>query len=156
MEDKIWIQNDGRQQGPFTLAELATMSLSPTTPVWYQGLPEWTIAINAPLTATLFVGAAPQQPQPAYAPGRQEPMPPCPPTYIVWSILATICCCLIGGIIAIIYSSQVTARYNVGDYAGAVKASERAQIWLIVSIVLGLLSLPFVMMSNLFSLSMFM
>ena len=158
MEEKIWIQSDGRQQGPYTLAELATMSLSPTTPVWYQGLPEWTIAINAPLTASLFAGQAPAAPQPQvrYAPGQQEAMPPCPPTYIVWAILVTICCCIIGGVISIIYSAQVTSRYNAGDYAGAVKASERAQIWLIESIVLGLICLPFALMNSVFTTSLFL
>lgn len=73
---------------------------------------------------------------------RQEPQdrPPLPPTYLVWSVIMTILCCTIPGIVAIVFSSQVTSKYMVGDYEGAVKASRNAEIWIIVSFVLGVLS----------------
>lgn len=63
-----------------------------------------------------------------------------PPTYLAWSIVMTILCCFIPGIVAIIYSSQVSAKFYQGDLEGAHRASERAQIWIIVSFVLGVLS----------------
>ncbi len=130
METKIWIQRDGRQQGPFSLAELAGAGIEPRTPVWYQGLSDWTAACEAPLTAGLFYSTPVQA-------------PPCPPTYIAWAVVVTICCCLIGGIVAIIYSSQVTSRYAAHDYEGAVRASSRAELWIILSIVFGLVGTPF-------------
>ena len=64
----------------------------------------------------------------------REPMPP---TYMVWSILATICCCLPAGIAAIVFSAGVSSRYFARDYEGARRASRRAEIWIIVSIVTG-------------------
>lgn len=64
---------------------------------------------------------------------------PMPQTYLVWAVIMTVLCCLPTGVVAIIFSSQVTSKYYAGDIEGAQKASERAQIWIIVSFVLGVL-----------------
>lgn len=63
-----------------------------------------------------------------------------PPTNLVWSVLATVFCCFIPGIIAIVFSSQVSTRFFAGDIEGAKRASRNAEIWVIVSFVLGVLS----------------
>src|SRR5262249_40218583 len=39
-----------------------------------------------------------------------------PPNYLVPSILVTLCCCLIGGIIAIVHAAQVNSKWAAGDY----------------------------------------
>lgn len=90
--------------------------------------------------------------QQAYAPPRQqyaeslqlhhtatqgEPMPS---SYLIWAILSTVLCCTIPGIVAIIYSSQVSSKYYSGEIEGSKRASRNAQIWIIVSFVLGVLS----------------
>lgn len=75
-----------------------------------------------------------QQPHPGSDPNR----PPMPKTYMVWSIIAILLCCFIPAIVAIIYSSQVNSKYYSGDYEGAERASRNAQIWIIISFVLGL------------------
>ncbi|MDE5924867.1 MAG: CD225/dispanin family protein, partial [Muribaculaceae bacterium] len=62
-----------------------------------------------------------------------------PPTYLAWSIVVTLLCCIPAGIVAIIYSSQVSSKFYADDLAGARRASERAQIWIIVSFVTGVL-----------------
>lgn len=81
-------------------------------------------------------------------PVNSEPMPP---TYLVWSVIMTVLCCLIPGVVAIIFSSQVSSKYFAGDIEGAKKASRNAEIWIIVSFVLGVLSatlyLPIMMVS---------
>jgi len=64
---------------------------------------------------------------------------PRPKNYLVPSILATIACCLVTGIISIVYSTQVNSKYEAGDIVGAEKASKTAKTWLIVSVVIGLL-----------------
>lgn len=92
--------------------------------------------------------------QPGMQPGMQhQQRPVMPETSLLWSILATILCCVIPGIIAIVYSTMVSSKYFAGDYAGAEKASRRAQIWVIVSIVLGCvfnaLYVPLMLMSSL-------
>ena len=65
---------------------------------------------------------------------------PMPPTYLAWSIVMTILCCTIPGIVAIIFSAQVSSRFHQGDIEGAKRASRNAEIWIIVSFVLGILS----------------
>ncbi len=63
-----------------------------------------------------------------------------PSTYLVWSVIMTILCCLPAGVVAIIFSCQVSSKFYAGDFAGAMQASERAQIWIIVSFVLGVMA----------------
>lgn len=86
----------------------------------------------------------PQHPQ--YAPGQQPyngGVPPCPPTYLVWAIIATVCCCTPLGIVAIIYAANIKNAYYRGDYMKAQRNSSRAQAWIIAAIVLGILAIPF-------------
>lgn len=82
-------------------------------------------------------------------PVNSEPMPP---TYLVWSVIMTVVCCLIPGVVAIIFSSQVSTKYFSGDIEGARRASRNAEIWIIVSFVLGVLSatlyLPIMLVSG--------
>lgn len=81
-----------------------------------------------------------------------EDVPPMPKSYLVWAVVMTVLCCMAAGVVAIIFASQVSSRYYSGDIKGAEKASERAQIWIIVSFVLGILSntlyLPVALMFN--------
>ena len=68
------------------------------------------------------------------------PADPMPPTYLVWSVIMTILCCTIPGIVAIIYSAKVSSKYYQGDFEGSRRASQNAEIWIIISFVLGVLS----------------
>ena len=128
---------------------------------WAQTLRE-DFAVKAqtppPMPADAEEPAQPQpqtqapEPQPAYfnpapsamsqgnqssAPAERKPMHK---SYLLWAILATIFCCMPAGIVAIVFSTQVSSRYFVGDEAGAEKASNRAQIWIIASIVLSIIT----------------
>lgn len=188
---EIFIHINGQQQGPYTPEQIRELSIAPDTPVWYQGLADWTPAGIAPATKDLFIDGTdgrvnapaavdetPQQAQPQPSddvppviPGQQQyagqqqygqqqyaqqqygqahygpqygqqfgpQQTPPPPSYLGWAIASTLCCCLPLGIVAIIYASQVNTKWLAGDVAGAYRASNRAQIWLILSIVLGLL-----------------
>lgn len=105
---------------------------------------------------------APGRPEPVEAPrpvpgampggGFKEPArEPMPSTYFAWAVVMTIICCTIPGIVAIVFSSQVSTRYAVGDIEGARRASRNAEIWIIVSFVLGVVSavlyLPMMLLS---------
>lgn len=61
-----------------------------------------------------------------------------PETYLVWSVIITLLCCLIPGVVAIIFSASVSSKYYAGDIEGARRASRNAQIWCIVSIIAGI------------------
>lgn len=94
----------------------------------------------------------PQQPyqqpyQQTVAP--QQPVPPCPPTNLVWGILTTVLCCQVLGIVSIVYALQVKSKYDSGDFATAQRYSDRAAMWSIAAIVVGLIITPFVMLVQL-------
>lgn len=69
-----------------------------------------------------------------------SPKEPMPSTWLIWSILVTVFCCFIPGIVAIIFSSQVSSKYYSGDIEGSRRASRMAEIWIIVSVVLGIVT----------------
>ena len=95
----------------------------------------------------------PQQPelQPAMPqpPVPQPPMPQPPvvpeaeaPTNLVWAVIATVMCCQITGVIAIVYGAMTSSANSAGNYEKARRYSDIAQIWVMVSIVLGLIYMP--------------
>ncbi|ESQ77672.1 hypothetical protein ABAC402_00660 [Asticcacaulis sp. AC402] len=57
------------------------------------------------------------------------------PNHLVWSILATLLCCLPFGIVAIIKSVSVDKFKSLGDAAGAKRAANEAKNWVIASVV---------------------
>ena len=87
--------------------------------------------------------AMPQSPMP------QPPMPQPPvapeaeaPTNLVWAVIATVMCCQITGVIAIVYGAMTSSANSAGNYEKARRYSDIAQIWVMVSIVLGLIYMP--------------
>lgn len=76
-----------------------------------------------------------------YQPG-SSPSPPSQaaavPNYLVQSILVTLCCCLIPGIVAVVYAAQVNALLRAGDFENARRCSRLAYIWSWVGFGLGL------------------
>ncbi len=61
-----------------------------------------------------------------------------PPNYLVPAILVTLFCCLPGGIVSIIFATQVNSKYAAGDVQGAMNASKNAKMWTMISAGLGL------------------
>lgn len=59
------------------------------------------------------------------------------PSYLLPSIASLLCCCFPSGIVALLYSVQVTLRLSEGDIAGAQRASIKARRWVIITGILG-------------------
>lgn len=170
MEKIYWIIIDGQRNGPMSYEELgASCLLTPETPVWREGMADWANASQLPELAPLLARFNQWAPQPQYGPGQpmygvpqpeyavpqqgQQPVAAkAPSNYLVWAILATICCCIPTGIVAIYYASKVNPAFRSGDYAGADAASEKAGIWCIVSLVAGLIWTPFSMLYSIMTL----
>ena len=55
--------------------------------------------------------------------------------HMVGAILTTIFCCLIGGIISIVYASKVNTKLAQGDIGGARAASKTAKLWIIINMI---------------------
>jgi Interferon-induced transmembrane protein len=79
--------------------------------------------------------AQPAAPPPPVVPAR----PPTIQNYMVPAVLVTLLCFLPTGIAALVFASQVSAKLNSGDVAGAMKASSNARTWVIVSVVAGVI-----------------
>jgi hypothetical protein len=62
-----------------------------------------------------------------------------PKNYLIESILITIFCCLPLGIVGIVYGAQVNSKYAVGDFDGALKASNQAKSWVTWGFISGLI-----------------
>ncbi len=179
MEKKYWIIVDGKPQGPFSIDDLRLRrDFAAELPVWSKGLSDWTTAGQVEELAAALENCAPEEVTAEEVSSPSRPSRPeqssgaetggrrwvseaavteegekIPNTYMGWNIAMTLCCCMPMGIAGIIFSSMVKQRWYRGDIEGAKKASEIAAWCLILSIVLGLVSWPFQMLSQLGSLS---
>ncbi len=162
---QYWINFKGVQSGPVDLDGMKQMGLTSAAYVWHEGLADWVkitqlpelqgcYVMEAPAVATrpaaVNGASVPQQPyQPQSQPYQPQDTPvtePCPPTNLVWAIIATVLCCLPAGVVAIVYALKVTNKYREGDIEGAKRASETGAWWCIASIVLGIVSMPLSML----------
>lgn len=160
-----WIARNKEKIGPLKREDLSSAGIERTTLVWREGLPTWTQAGDLDELAWLFNDQPAPEPEPKaptpprpyrtyYRPLDQHPteqIPPQPPTYVGWSIAAIILCCMIPAIVALVMGLKVGSRYNSGDFDGAKRASDSAELWLIISIVAGLVMLPFSILLQLMS-----
>lgn len=148
---QIWVYLNGVQQGPYTLAQVKELGLEPSTPVWYEGLADWTAASEAEATAMLFAAQPDATPEFARAANTttMRNHAPKPPTYLVWNILMTVLCCSLPALVGIITGSVSSSRFAAGDYEGARRMSEVTQWMVIISVVWILLSLPVTMVLSL-------
>lgn len=144
-----WIIRDEKTSGPFSVDDLRQMEISADTPVWYQGLSGWTPAgAIAGLESLFAVSVAAQPFAPATGVSSQSVAAgngsaECPPNYLVASIVMTILFFLPAGVVAIIFATKVKPLYRRGDVMKARKMSERAALWTILSLVIGLILIPF-------------
>jgi hypothetical protein len=63
------------------------------------------------------------------------------PSYLTQAILLTLFCCWPFGIVAIVYAARVNAKLEVGDFEGAVIASDNAKKWCWISFGSGIISM---------------
>lgn len=147
-----WANINNVKVGPLEPEQLASYGLTPDTYVWREGWQQWCKAkfvdeLQPWIYRQYGWGGG------AYGPGGgstqywhfdsrnagQEQRPPMPSTYLPWSLIVTLVCCMPLGIVAIIYSSMVESRYAAGNYAGAQSASSAAKYWCIAGAILGAL-----------------
>lgn len=70
----------------------------------------------------------------------EQPAEPMPHTWLVWSVVCALLFSTIPGIIAIVYSAKVSSKYYSGDIEGAKRCSRNAEIWIIISFVVGVIA----------------
>jgi len=152
-----YTHENGQQHGPFSIEQLKVRGITEETPVWCEGMPQWTTANNVPelveiigINTTATPPPFTQQPPTPPQPPTQQPTPPifnqpapcqpCPENNLVISIIATImtifCCFPFSiGVIALVYSLNVESKWKRGDINIAMQYAKNAKNWAIWSIV---------------------
>lgn len=128
----------GTHQGPFSIEQLRSMNIAPSTLVWNESMKDWTRAADVPeLSSALFPMTDRFSDTSGYAyADHSKVAPECPHTWLVESILATIFCCLPLGIAGIVNAAKVSGEYRSGRYEEAQKSSRLAKIFVIWSVVI--------------------
>ncbi len=74
--------------------------------------------------------------------------------YLILGIVATIFCCLPGGVVSIIYAVQVNSKHQAGDTVGSQEAAKKAKMWLMISVGAGLVVWILIILLNVFGVMM--
>ncbi|MBP5315079.1 MAG: DUF4339 domain-containing protein [Muribaculaceae bacterium] len=90
---KYWIIENGRQAGPFEKEELLQHGLSPNSPVWAEGMPDWAPAATVADLSDI-IPPAPATPPPYYNAYQQA----VPRQYAKDRILTGLFALLLGGL----------------------------------------------------------
>lgn len=122
-----YVAKPGTQQplGPYTVEQirekLALGEIAPEFLYFTEGMQQW-----APLSTLPGMPA----PYPSIPRFTSAPVPTTKsPGELVWSILATLFCCLPFGVVAIIYSVKADDLHKQGRYAEARTAAATASTW---------------------------
>lgn len=154
MNDYFYIDASGQQKGPIPPSQFSMFNVSADTLVWCKGMADWQRAGAVDELKAYFgndANGATPPPTPGAAgtangatydnvchsmgSGTPNLSMPCPPSNLVWAIVSTILCCLPTGIVAIVYACKVDNLYLMGDYQGAVEASNKARNWAIGGLI---------------------
>jgi hypothetical protein len=153
---RYWMTGiDGKVYGPFELERLRAMQVSgqlgSSAQLCAEGSQTWVAAHS--VLGSLGAGVPSQAPPPAQFPMIQDAHPQAAfptsvgtqwtPPSLVLPILVTVFCCLIGGIVSIVYTSQAKTKALQGNIVGAQSDARAANIWMIVSAVLGFVFVVF-------------
>lgn len=141
MKKYFYINSNGQQVGPISMDQFENQEINKDTLVWCEGMSQWMKAGEVAELESLFIPTPPAvQSVPPIPPVPQSaPIKKCPENYMVFSILTTILCCLPAGIAAILYSSKVDKAWAQGNEEEAIKNSDQARLWCIISLVGGII-----------------
>lgn len=140
MEKYYYLNAHNEQQGPVPPDQLTAYGVTSNTKVWKSGMPQWQAAGEVAELAFLFEKkdqtVPPPPPPPHFSLNNRRK----PDNLLVWSILATVLCCLPLGIVAIINSNKVDSLWSEGRYEEARKAADNAKMFCLISLGLGIVS----------------
>ena len=115
---EYYILNGSEQQGPYTIDQLRGR-VTAQTYVWREGLADWVQAINLPELSVVLL------PEGSVSPSGVVK----PKDYLVESILVTLFCCMVFGILGIVYSVQANSAFSSGNITAANEFSAKAKQW---------------------------
>ena len=140
-----YLDSKGEQQGPIELEHFTMYDVKLDTLIWQEGMPDWAEARKVPEAWAMLKQSenSVPPPPPPFTPKRVDPGVAKPDNLMIWSILATVFCCLPLGVAAIVYSNKVDERWNAQDYRGAMNAAKNAKTFCLVSLGGGILIIVF-------------
>ena len=137
MEEKYYIAiNDNERQGPFTIEQLKGV-VTPETMVWNKSLPSWTAASEVSELKSIL------DPSGKVGSTRFNP----PKSWLLSSLITFFVFSYPFGGIATYYASKVDDNYLKGDLSQAEYYSKKAQRFVIIGIILGLIFRPILISS---------
>jgi hypothetical protein len=133
---QYWLSvGDGKSYGPYDVAQLQQMAaegrVHAQTQLCAVGGSSW-----VPANSVLSIGGASMAPPSAVALGSGDRWTP---VGLAGPVLVTVFCCLIGGIVSIVYASTANSKGAAGDIAGARQAAANSKGWMIGSMVIGII-----------------
>lgn len=145
MAKYYYMDTSGTRQGPMTLEELvATGHVTSSTPVWREGMQDWDEAFNVrEVAAALFDGGLHSESSYARAEKAEQLPPPIDrirpnsTLLLILSIGATVLCCPLLGIPAIVYAARIDNLWYERRYAEAERSAKQATTWIWVSAITG-------------------
>lgn len=146
MEPYYYLDENQQQKGPIFPSDFMRTGITRHTLLWKSGMAGWQAAGNIPELSGYFQTATPPPPPPtgvsdrAADPQNAQTNRHKPDTFLIWSILTTVLCCLPLGIVAILFSVKADNEWSAGRYEEALRAAEKAKICCIVSAVLSAIS----------------
>ena len=120
---EYYILNGSEQQGPLPIKQLRG-KVTPQTLVWREGLPDWIRAGDLPELSGLLIPEGSVPP-----PTQGQTVVIKPKDYLVESILVTLFCCMVFGILGIVYSVQANSAFSSGNITAANEFSAKAKQW---------------------------
>ena len=131
-------ERNGRRRGPVSASELRNSGVTPSTQVWRHGMRDWQTAGNLRELSQLFQ-QYPDSPDThrnrndrQYS-RREGYVPRKPNDMFLWSILS-ILLCSITGLIALVYAILANSFWEIHEYEGAERATERSKMWCWISL----------------------
>lgn len=142
MNTYFYLDDEMKQQGPCSVDELRRIGIRPGTKVWTASMADWTDAGEVEeLAAALFAGTPPPvappvvPPAPVQSEAQTVVVPPKPDSWLAWSIISAIVCCLPLSIPAIVYASKVDGLWHDRRYDDAIRTARSAKQWTIASMI---------------------
>lgn len=143
MANRWWVLGpDQKPYGPYETEALIQHArdgrVMATSLVCPEGSEQWVAASTVPELSTTFA-ALPRGGVPAMNSTAGAGAGSWQPVSLVGPILVTIFCCLIGGIVSIVYTTQANAKAQAGNIPGAMAAAGSARTWMWVSVAIGVI-----------------
>ncbi len=124
---RYWLSNgDGQSYGPYELHDLRAYAaegrVNAGSQLCAEGSSQW-----VPASSIITVAGGLNAPSPqAWT-----------PVSLVGPIMVTLCCCVIGGIVSIVYAANANTKGARGDIAGATRDAASSKNWMMWSVILG-------------------